>query len=284
MSTNSKLVKVLTSDEIGLFVDESLPFDRVTGQHEHFEFELVYINQGIVNFLVGDHQGSLSEGDVVLIGPRLTHRFSCQPDSRMTSMYFDKNAILSLVHAITDLSKLDGLLEQARQGIQFFPSDQQVGELVFSLRDTYGVDRVIGLFQLFKNLLLDKEHRILASENPSACKNDVYVQDRIREVNTFMRNNLQNKITLEDLAEKANMSPQAFSSFYKKRTGKTVFQKLNEMRIDYAKKLILEDRLNVSEIANACGYPSMSFFNRQFKKFTRVTPSYFRKSILEMAA
>lgn len=282
MSSPHRLIKALNANGVGLLVDDTIPRDRIADLHAHFEFELIYINQGKAKIIVGDYEGILNEGDVVLIGPRLVHKLNCMDGASMTSMYFDKNAILDLVHAIADLSKLDLLLEKASFGIQFFPSDPTVGQLIASLRNSNGIDRVIGLFQLFKNLLLDKGHKVLSTAFKTEVNRESYIDNRLNDVNKYIKQHLDRKITLDQLAEQANMSSPAFCNFFKKKTGKTVFQQLNEIRIAHAKKMILETDLTVAEVADACGYPSTSFFNRQFKKLTGKSPTSFKKSFLDL--
>ena len=64
-----------------------------------------------------------------------------------------------------------------------------------------------------------------------------------------------------------------------KRTNKTYFRFLNEIRIENACKLLASNReLSIAEIADNTGFNNISNFNRQFKTIKTVTPSYYRKS------
>lgn len=73
------------------------------------------------------------------------------------------------------------------------------------------------------------------------------------------------------------MTPSAFCRFFKKRTGKTFSQALNEIRIGHACKLFIGQGLPVSEVCYRSGYNSLSYFNRKFKAITNHSPLAYRR-------
>ena len=86
-------------------------------------------------------------------------------------------------------------------------------------------------------------------------------------------------ITLEEVAEKANMSKNAFCRYFKKRTNKTFFQFLIEIRIERAGKLLSKSQeLSVLEVSELCGFNNISNFNRKFKEIKGMSPLVYRKS------
>ena len=77
------------------------------------------------------------------------------------------------------------------------------------------------------------------------------------------------------------MSPSALCRYYKKHTGRKMFEYLIELRISYAVKLLLNRSISIGQIAYDCGYNSLSHFNHQFKDITGYTPSDYSKHVLK---
>jgi AraC-like DNA-binding protein len=73
------------------------------------------------------------------------------------------------------------------------------------------------------------------------------------------------------------MTPSAFCHYFKKYTKKTFTQYVNEVRVGYACKLLMETGMNVSEVCYQSGYNSLSRFNKCFKKIMKRTPLNYRK-------
>lgn len=92
---------------------------------------------------------------------------------------------------------------------------------------------------------------------------------------------LDDKLTLQKLAEKTNIPEKQLSLLINHYTGKHFFDFINEFRINYAKKLLKEQpRLTVLEVLYEAGFNSKSSFYTAFKKETSLTPSDYRKSIV----
>jgi two-component system response regulator YesN len=64
---------------------------------------------------------------------------------------------------------------------------------------------------------------------------------------------------------------------FKKETGMSISDYLQQTRIEYAKELLLNTDQSVSEIANASGYSNLSYFSAIFKKITGTSPGEYRK-------
>jgi len=86
----------------------------------------------------------------------------------------------------------------------------------------------------------------------------------------------QNKITVDQVADLCNLTKPAFCRYFKKATGNTFINFLNQYRISQAKRLLLSGK-NISETCYSCGFESLSYFNRTFKKITTENPSQFKK-------
>ena len=99
----------------------------------------------------------------------------------------------------------------------------------------------------------------------------------MRDVMEFTMNNYQHDISLNAVASVATMTKNAFCKYFKKRTNKTYFTFLNELRIEYACKLLSKNRdLSVTEIARLSGFNNISNFNRTFKSLKNKPPLQYK--------
>ena len=84
---------------------------------------------------------------------------------------------------------------------------------------------------------------------------------------------------MEEVAELTSMTVPAFCRFFKKITGKTFTQFVNEYRLTHAAKLLHEAQISITDICFECGFNNFSHFNKQFKKFTGKSPSKYRNEL-----
>lgn len=104
----------------------------------------------------------------------------------------------------------------------------------------------------------------------------VYMNNSISlKVNTYIENNYMNPISIEDISESLHLSSNYVGRQYKKETGKNVLQYLNEYRVERAKHLLKEGRLQISEITFQVGYSNPAYFSNVFSKITGVSPKKF---------
>lgn len=85
-------------------------------------------------------------------------------------------------------------------------------------------------------------------------------------------------ITLEETARFLKISKSYLCHLFKKETGKTFSQFLNELRIEKSKKMLLEENLPVLDIALSVGFNNQTYYNLVFKKLMRRTPLEFRRN------
>ena len=92
----------------------------------------------------------------------------------------------------------------------------------------------------------------------------------------FIDEHYQRKLEIAEVAALCHMTEAAFCRYFKTMTRLTFTDFLNHYRISQAKRLLLLDK-NVSEACYACGFDSLSYFNRIFKKITHQNPLHFKK-------
>lgn len=103
----------------------------------------------------------------------------------------------------------------------------------------------------------------------------------ILEIERFLKKNYASSITVEDMARKFNFNASYLTRIFKKQTGEPLMKYLLRLRIDEAKKLLMEHSdLSVKQISTLVGYEDQHYFSRFFKELTGVSPSDFRNKNL----
>jgi AraC-like DNA-binding protein len=141
---------------------------------------------------------------------------------------------------------------------------------------TDAIGRLLGLFGILRCLALhmDDLHPIAHLEFAAATR----IRDaRVDRVVQWMHVNLGAALRMEEAAAQAHISTAAFSRFFKRETGKTFTDYLNDVRCAQACAWLSDSVLPVSTITSQCGFETSSHFNRQFKSRFGVTPRDYRK-------
>ena len=138
-----------------------------------------------------------------------------------------------------------------------------------------GIEKMIDFFSVLKILASAEKRRQLCSENYKLSI-DERGNKRMTDVYTFIRENFSRQITLKDISKIANMSPFAFSKYFKKNCGSGFIEYLNQVRTNKACYLLRETDFQVQDIAVDCGFMSISNFNKQFRKTVGISPREYR--------
>ena len=94
----------------------------------------------------------------------------------------------------------------------------------------------------------------------------------------YIRKNYTKRITLEETASFVYLSPAYFSRVFKDEIGDNFNIYVNKIRIEAAKKLLLNEKVSLVDISSLVGFEGQSYFSKVFKKMTGVTPGKFRES------
>jgi len=116
--------------------------------------------------------------------------------------------------------------------------------------------------------------------NEDLSARDFILKDKIRmgAVYEYIDTHFDRNPNVNAVAARLHLTTPAFCRYFKNCTSKTYSQFLAEVRIGYACKLLLQEKLNISEICYECGYKNLSNFNRHFKEIMRITPSEYLRN------
>lgn len=250
--------------------------------HFHPECELTLIVQSGGRRFVGDSIEPFAPGDLVLIGSNLPHYWrngeeKCKSQSQAVVVHFREECFGADFLALPELTGVRNLLLRARRGLQFTGKTRDaVAALMMRMPSGKGFDRVLSLLNIFKLLMESDEARILSSPGFLPVL-DAFAGERINRAYRFIFENFAAPIRHEDIARGAAMSLSAFCHYFKRVTGRTLTDFINEVRIGHASRLLIETDHPVSKIAYASGFESLSNFNLRFRKLTGSSPKEYRR-------
>lgn len=247
--------------------------------HFHPEYELVYIEGANGKRHVGDHISTFSGNDLVLIGsyvPHLNFDYGIKTTYLKEVLHFNADFCSTVLHQIAEIPKVPNLLELSQHGIAFYGHTKlEIGERMKQLYTMNSFERLIEVFTILKILSESKEYELL-HKHPVRSDKLKSKQLRLQKVYEYIGANYQRKIGISDAANVLNLGNEAFCRYFKKVSGNTFTNFLNQYRITQAKRLLLSGK-NITETYHDSGFESLSYFTRVFKKVTGENPSDFKK-------
>lgn len=269
--------------------------DYDTRWHFHPEYQLTLALESRGHRVVGDNIGTLADGDIVLLGSNLPHVWhqdvggnGAHNHGRPRPVHaiivrFDETFLGRDFFSLPEAEPVKRLLQRAARGLEVRGATKTaVTEHMKRLAEVEGLGRIIELLAILYTLANSTELKTLASASYEP-KLESADQGRMERVVDFIHTHLTEEIDRERLAKLAHLSLGAFSRFFHSRTGKTVPEYVNEVRIGRACRMLAEDAANITDIAMDCGYRNLANFNRRFREVMGTTPSAYRQKFRGVA-
>ena len=246
----------------------------ITPLQYHKELEIILTLRGSTTLVVDGETYETQPGVLYFINPYQIHSMHvATPPSRYDCLVIPKNLLAFSAGnaAMTDLIGpiFSGKLRFARQS-----RDPILIDLFRRITASYEQkEQNAATILAYLLLFLDRSRNIgLLIESSSSTTLP------IRKAIDYIQANLDKRITLGDMAAAVGMNRKYFCSYFKKHTLTTPVTYLTALRIRHAKTLLREKQLSVLEVALSCGFDNVSFFIRQFKAATGLTPGQYRKT------
>jgi AraC-like DNA-binding protein len=255
-------------------------------RHYHPEVEILLVVQGTGTRYVGDSVEPFIPGDLVMIGPNVPHEWCSDKNagagmSEAIYILFNTEILGSDFWNLPESKIILKIIQQSKRGIMLSgKTAKKVAMIMNAMDSSYGFSRITQLLTILEMFAFSNEFRYLASPVIQNTINE-RDSDRLNNVYKYVTENLHNTINLEKASSIANLSSPAFCRYFKKRTNKTFINFLNEMRIGQACRLLVNENHSIAEICYSCGFSNISYFIRQFKSITGLTPLAYRKKFAD---
>ncbi len=261
--------------------------------HFHPEYQLTLVLRSRGHRMVGDNITPLRPGDLVLVGSNLPHVWHQATDSSGGRPDPGVHAIIVRFLGTClgaeflekpELESVRQLLRRAARGLVIGGKARElVTERMQRLAASRGLARIIELLAILDFLAESRELKPIASAGivPAVAHGD---QDRMQRVCRYIDAHLTEPIERDAVAAEAHLSAGAFSRFFRVRTGKTLPEYVNALRIGRACEQLAEGTAKVTDIAMDCGFRNLANFNRHFRALTKLSPRDYRRRFLENAS
>jgi AraC-like DNA-binding protein len=249
--------------------------------HFHPEYELVFLDGADGTRHVGKHVSRFHGSDLVLIGsniPHLNFDYGIKHAYQKIVVHIKPDFLTNAYASTPELKKIGELLTLAQHGIAFGKVTQEcIGDRLKKLPALNYLEQFLELLALFQ-LLAFAEDRELLHLQPYVNPHTEKEQGRLKKIYAFLDENFHRKIEIDEIAGLSNLTNAAFCRYFKKMTRLTFTEFVNHYRIDKAKKLLRLDN-NITETCFQCGFESISYFNKVFRKVTGENPLAFKKKM-----
>ncbi len=242
----------------------------------HKPWELIYINSGEVTIETPEYKKILTKGQVFIHTPNEQHKIKA-------------NNISCNIFFISFDCKCEQLYEIAHKPITISPALKNyimaiVDEGLIYLSGKNNIPQTIkqkefASGQIVKNLielllieLIRRNSRVATKVEPS-ISTSMTEQSVVEQIFDYMEENIQSKITLNQIALKIGYSVPRMCSIFKRATGHSIMAYFNKMRIYKAKELMAKTDMSIKQISEFLDFDTVQYFSSSFRKVTGMSPS-----------
>lgn len=259
--------------------------------HRHQEVQLTWIQKGEGTLVADNNMHAFRSNEIYWLGANQPHIFKSEPSyfqpkskKKIVALliFFNPEGQLAGFFNLPELRQLKNFVQQHSSGFKV-PAQQvtEISNKMLRIAQSSGADQLLHFVDLLKQLTAYQHLPPLSS----GSKTPVFSEHegiRIGHIYSYIMQQYDRPITLEDAARQAHMTPQAFCRFFKKHTRHTFVSFLNEVRINEACRKLTDGTYdNIASVAYTCGFNSITNFNRVFKSITRQSPSDYVNSYFQ---
>lgn len=258
--------------------------------HWHPEIEMIYLLKGQVEALVDDESIILAPGQGIFVNQNVLHAFHRveEFDAVFFSIVFHPSMIFGYGSAALSVKYLSPILENPHMKYLVLSDDDPytspIIEHMKQVRDhynakEYGYELVCkaNICNLWNVLL-----KVPRDESATIVKSKRIINDeqRIKEAILYIEQHFADPITLDDIARSIHISKSECCRCFQRVLRQTPFEYLLKYRIFHAAKLIQHQDPSANSISNLAitvGFGNISYFNKVFKRYLRMTPTEYKR-------
>jgi AraC-like DNA-binding protein len=240
--------------------------ERSHGADQHI---LIYCHEGSGKVMLRKKQMAIEPGDFVVIPAKTRHAYMADELNPWT-IYWIHFTGTAAAHIISELEKSTGqqkgFLRHTDKSLALF------NEIYAQLERGYGNDNL-----LYSNMCLWHYLTTFLFNDNHDLSGEPGYKDEINTAIDFLKKNITQTLTLEEIAGSVNLSPSHFSVLFKKKTGFTSIEYFNHLKVQQACQYLLFTNLRIKEIASELGIEDQYYFSRMFTKVMGMSPNTYRE-------
>ena len=247
--------------------------------HHHPEWELNYIRGADGTRHVGSHVSRYQYDSLVLIGSHIPHLnvdYGVKTDYQKTVLHIQPGFLERVTADVPEMSAMRRRIARSEHGILVEGETKvTIGAMLEGLFSLKPFEQFLEVLRIFQRLAESGETRLM-HEAPVRSVFSRKVVERQAMLMHFIETNYGREITVGEAASLCHMTKVAFCRYFKQQTRLTFTEFLNHYRINEAKRLLLTVA-SVGDVCYACGFESLSYFNRVFRSITGLSPRDYRR-------
>ena len=250
--------------------------------HWHPEIEITYVQKGTMCYKVNHMVYHLKEGDIVFNNSGALHSGTMenQKDCAYIPVTFDSRLIYGFFQSTVNSKYVDPVIQDSMLPAICIDQSEpwhkpfreyllRIIELDEKKPDFYELDITICLQSMWRLLL---EH---ITYEPQASRENSLEYDRIKKILSYIEENYQNKITLNDIAGHIHLCESECTRLFKRHMNTTLFAFLQEYRIERSLEFLQDDQ-PVSAVADKAGFSDPNYYSKVFAKIKGCSPREYR--------
>lgn len=247
--------------------------------HWHSPLEILLPTKSNYKAVCSNIEFNLREGDILIITPGVIHTLTSPPSGERIIF----QAEFSLLHNIKELESTLSIISPALIITpESLPSIYgRIQNLIFSIQDEYFADAPLSEASIYAKLieifvLIGREHTGNTKRYDGKSTKRKEYAEKFLYVCDYINDHCTEELTLDFIADMAGFSKYHFSRLFKNFANVSFYKYLNQKRIAYAEKMLINPDISVTEVALRSGFSSLSAFIRMFKILKECTPTEFR--------
>ncbi len=251
-------------------IENSVTRDNPLHMHEYFELEMVLCGK-CKQLLNGETYNDISRGTVYFLSPVDFHKlYDIEENVKVINVCFEnKFGSSAILGKLTNRTN-NIILQLDESEIRWFEKVTALLAESIETNDEFSERDVKNILESLLIYILRKLKRSGESENTDEISP---IQKSMKYLFAHYRENP----SLKEVADVSGYSENYFCKKFKELTGKTYVDFLSALKLNYAKIMLLTSKATIIEIAEACGFTSVSNFNRVFREELGMSPSDFIK-------
>ena len=241
--------------------------------------EILWIQSGELSLTIQENNYIGKAGDIFYINSRQLHGMQSQtPDCTYLAFIFPLSWLQFAQMDEAAEIYLNPLAEGKAQVMTQLPSSaaEQSGITFQEIYDNYCSSN--GNWLIIKANLLHFYARLYQNNLVTYRQQEDSAQTRLLlEIARYMQTHYKEKLSLQELGQVFHMSPKYFSVFFQKHFSRNFTEYLTAIRIEHAKRMLVESDADMELISQQTGFSSSSYFIRMFRETLGLTPGQYRK-------
>lgn len=246
--------------------------------HWHTEFELIRIVEGEFHITLNNKLYIAKKGDIIFINSETVHHgypVKCMYECIVFHADFLYSAHFDCFSFIKNIIDCEYMINEFFS-VGFGKSYDALNDIFETIKSNSQIRKFLvisAFYNFFASVYEEKLYTLNIGNN--ALTNDKSII-MLKTILSFLRENYDKPISLETISYTIQKSPKYVGAFFKRMTGKTPIEYLNEYRIEKAaRKLRLTD-MSVTDIAFSSGFSDLSYFIKIFKRIKGISPRKYR--------